>query len=388
VNICILTFTSSTDNYGQLLQGYALGYQLRKMGHQVSYISYAPGLDRPVNVPPDAPKQVQTKLDKLKRYLCHPSEFLNARLSLRAHRWNWANTRHFDQFRKKYFNYCNHDPKPQISELRAQAPEADVYICGSDQIWALPRNEHNKAWFLDFGEAQTKRIAYAASYGPVLLNEENKSYYAPLLARFDALGMRERSGLTNCSIAGRNDAELVLDPTLLLAQKDYISLCDKVIDLKKQVFCYFVNACSQSEVDFKKMIRWQKREGMTLHLVCSAGYNDSVKYFPHHMLHADRIEEWIYQLACSKYVYTNSFHGMVFAIVFKKPFLVVPVRENAGMNDRIVTVLGSLGLESRIYDHKMPIDQQMSHVIDWDSVADKLNDLQMSSINFINRNLN
>lgn len=388
MNICILTFTLSSDNYGQLLQGYALGYQLRKMGHYVSYIKYASANDAVVNASQDDAKQAQTKCDKLWRYICQPSAFIDARLTLRAHRWNWAHPRDFEQFRKRHFSYTNQLSGQKIHELRAQAPEADAYICGSDQIWALPCNEHNKAWFLDFGKDETKRIAYAASYGPVLLNDTNKSYYAPLLQRLDALGMRESRGLENCAIAGRNDAELVLDPSLLLAQEDYLSLLDKPIEAKEQVFCYFVNALSQGEVDFKKLLRWQKKEAIAMHLVCSAGYHDSVKYFPHKMLHADSVEEWLYQLACSKCVYTNSFHGMVFAIIFHKPFLVVPVRDNAGMNDRIVTVLSGLGLESRIYDYKFSIDKQMGAAIDWENVTEKLNELQISSLNFLNKNLN
>lgn len=103
-------------------------------------------------------------------------------------------------------------------------PNAELYIVGSDQVWAqILNNRNNRAFFLDFGKSETKRLAYAPSF---VVNEYPTAYredLKQLLKRFNAVSVREYSRVDICKSVGI-EATKVLDPTFLLERKDYLSL--------------------------------------------------------------------------------------------------------------------------------------------------------------------
>jgi len=100
------------------------------------------------------------------------------------------------------------------------------------------------------------------------------------------------------------------------------------------------------------------------------------------------IVDWLYNIKNCRFVSTNSFHGTIFAIIFNKPFIVIPV-EGSNMNNRITTLLTSVGLENRIIDsfNENKIDRLMKETIDWERVDIRVKQLRKGSVEFLGKAL-
>ena len=136
MKIGIMTYWTSEENYGQILQGYALQQVLRNMGHEPFLIRYD--------------------------YRYEPGQ-------MPFNRPEHFHTRHFEDFRQKYMVVSDKEYM-SYHELVSAPPKADSYIVGSDQVWYLGLNPENKlnrlhAYFLDFGGEDIQRYAVAASWG-------------------------------------------------------------------------------------------------------------------------------------------------------------------------------------------------------------------------------
>lgn len=337
MRIGILTFWWSNDNYGQLLQCYALQKFLRDRGHEAFVIRYRPDKD---SVSPLWLKIIKASNPvKLARHIMRRSE---------QRRYD----RHFGSFREKYIAWSD-AAYPSYADLRGNPPEADAYIVGSDQVWnfyGLPllRMRHAvRAYFLDFGDPDVKRLSYAASWGATSLPANYEKEIRPLLARFDYIGVREESGADLCRLCGRDDAEWVCDPTLLLGAERYRALWREEDALgnvrkpgKKYLLLYMLsNECG---FDIRSVYDFAASRNLEVVYVTGNGVIDGrEKYFA-------TIPEWLYLVDSAEYVVTNSFHCGVFSSVFRKAFGIVPLTGKAvGMNARFESLFELLGTGAR-----------------------------------------
>lgn len=329
-------------NYGAVMQAYALQRYLLLHGVDTQIIDYIP-------------RRVEL------------SKFFLA-----------VKQRDFGFFRKRKLlkNFCSRELKlteKTYRNNRALFTCADMYdavICGSDQIWneSFTNGAEGKptfSYFLNFAGKRTKRIAYAVSFGTKSLSEESKKNMIPHLKSFDRIAVRESSGKQILEDLGY-DAVVTLDPTLLLQQEDYRCLFE-----------------SQNMPPAEKVFSYILHEGQTTaQQICHAvqrcfGQTEQDGT----QLYIDP-RQWLYRLANAKFVVTNSFHGAVFSILFHRPFVVIPV-ERSGMNDRIETLMTSLGLSERIASSVEEAQKLLQEQIDWDSVDAKLCSLRTASERFL-----
>lgn len=350
MKIGILTFWKTEDNYGQLLQCYATQTYLRSLGHEVFLVKATTGKE----YNPSLKQQVMDKLRTAYRlksfpiYLCKralsSAWYLLSHGKLRKHTTN----RGFEQFRQKYLN-CTREYS--LAELNDNPPVADAFVVGSDQIW----NTTDGMFFLSWAPDNVKKVAIAASYGARSNSEEFCNLIRPWLSRFDLVTVRENSGVELSASAGRCDAHLVPDPTLLLRADDYLNLATKEIPEEPYVFIYFLG--TRTNIDWKEIHRFAKSKNLKIIYVGSQGMED--KYAKEE----PPIENWITLMANAEYVITNSFHGTVFAILFHRQFMVYPVTGVAkNMNNRLTTLLTPIGLSDRIYSGKLAA---MENTIDY-----------------------
>lgn len=249
----------------------------------------------------------------------------------------------------------------------------DAYVVGSDQVWRPAFNLGPRLgnMFLDFAGDDVKKISYAASFGckEWEYTEEQERMCGKLAKRFDAISVREASGVDLCKEHFGVDATLVLDPTLLLNKEDYGKVCHDVPKKEKHIFVYSL-VVSEGVLAVAEKVA----EAMGLSII--------VKQAGRKVKKEDTIEDWFAEFRDADYVVTDSFHGMVFSIIFNKPFAIV--MNPSGGNDRYISLLSQLGLMDRIVkDGTLPSDS----AIDWQKVNTQLDSLRKTSLEFLKNNL-
>lgn len=258
-----------------------------------------------------------------------------------------------------------------------------TYIVGSDQVW----RDFFKDWgqfgrfFLNFvKDPKAKRIAYAASFGRDTLegagiDAEKMKKIIPLIEKFDAISVREQSGVRLVEELGGVAAKHVLDPTMLLSAASYSELIDssKFCDQETQpIFCYILDASPSKRSIIKQLEKTNKMKAGGV--------------FPHNGQPMPSVEEWLKGFRDSKLVVTDSFHGLAFSIINSKDFIVFGNLKR-GLA-RITELLALLGIEDRII---LEEDIEQLHLefkpIDWNSVNKKLDFLRQESSEWLLNNL-
>ena len=359
MKIGILTFHFAT-NYGAVLQSFALQEYLSRMGHGVEIIDYTPSGCHKGWLQCFNPRQLKNLVANIQE--------LKKEIKFRRFR-----TKHLVLSARKYNS---------ILELSSYPPASDAYICGSDQIWnkglssrILSDVGSSMPYFLDFGVDGVKRIAYAASFGDAMQPSEYPSNLWPhvvrCLSRFSAISVREQSGITILNSLGMQNACVMPDPTLLLDVGDY----DKLACRK-----------AESEFFFYSLHREQLEMGKALKLL-----KEKSKSVTCVTMHTPMgIEDWLGHIRAARNVVTNSFHGVVLAILFRRPFIAIPVTGPlAKMNDRLFTLLGRLNLTDRILItcEESQVTSLLARSIDWPGVRAKIADLRHDARIFFDKNI-
>lgn len=360
MKVALVTFHCAWS-YGAVLQAHALCRFLTQAGHAVEIVDYRPDA---IENPPD------WRRDRFRGF--HPAHF----------EW-WLTGRRFAAFRQAFLPLS-----PQIyrshAELRANPPEADAYVCGSDQIWnpEITSGRLDPAYFLDFAPAGKRRIAYAASLGGTHLSSTCLATFRELVSRLDFISCREAEAAAFVETATGREVATTLDPALLAGNGD-ASERPEPPARKPYLFAFTL----QQRPDLLTAIDTGARE-----LGCPARIaNGPWKWWtlPGRPVYPGP-GEWVRWVRHSAAVLTDSFHGTVFAILNHRNFIVFPLAGRmADRNPRIVRLLESLGLQDRMVP---PADleaiRQLLHApMDWADVEHRLAALRLASSRFLLRAL-
>ena len=249
----------------------------------------------------------------------------------------------------------------------------DAFVVGSDQVWAPASNvpiDYLGNMFLDFApDFKGKRVAYAASFGggEWTYTPEWTEMCRKLAKKFDAISVREESGVKLCKEHLGVEAKHVLDPTLLLTAEEYATLLPKPQKKTDYLFAYILDISAEKRTFLKKVA---DRFGLRLVI---KGANDDLKW-------EDSIEGWLSDIRNATFVVTDSFHGSVFSILFHRPFLsIINIKRGA---DRFTSLLSKLGLLDRLIDETVKTED-ISKEINWDAVDCKLSVEREFSVNFL-----
>ncbi len=370
MRIGIITHWWCHENYGQLLQCYALQAHLKALGHEPFLIKYI--MRRP--------KRLRHLL-----YLLQPAilyrKIKDRYLIKSPLDRKKALIRSFDKFRNQFLA-TSATTYTSLAELNNSQEIADAYICGSDQVWLhVSLDDSGKPWFLDFGPPSAKRVAYAASFGKTTCPKEYIDFARPLLAKFDRIGVREKAGLALSAAAGRPDAIHVADPTLLLSINDYLDgfriTSTSHAQTPPYAFVYYLRA--ETDTPWPEIQAFILDNGLK---VKATEVNGAVLPFEERF--DPTIPEWIRTINEATVVFTNSFHGTVFAILARRSFLTFPRKgETKEMNERIASLLEQLDLTSRLYNPELPLAAQMHASIEWEEVEKRLAAHRSKSIAFL-----
>lgn len=343
MKISILTFAKG-DNYGAVLQAYALGQVLRGLGYDVEYISLT--------------------------WTTWVHSILSRITPLR---------KRFQNFRKNYLkNFSNNCTSFQ--DLKDSISNTDICIVGSDQVWnpdiTTVRALH---YFFDFVPCSIPRISYAASFGVDKWKWENlTSRVESLLKNFHAVSVREDSGVAICKSIFDVHATKVLDPTLLL--ENYNNL------LREPLLHNYV-------LGFK-FVTSPEYYSLLKHVAVNINASTLIMdMLPRNLRHTHigetsffpSPEQWVTNVAYSQFVITDSFHCTVFSLIFKKNFMVILPGKLGKVQDRLYSLLKELGLENRIFTsiEEAKKSNIWNSIINYDIVSQKLSKLRTESINYL-----
>ena len=365
-----------SDNYGALIQAYALRKRFMNRSIDAQFINYHPryveeGGDYDEFFNPRKWRKNLT-ISYLKATSLYGSLFGSA-------------TQHkaFDDFRKQYLGVTG--SRLLDADQLVGAIDADILVCGSDQIWSPSvQRGLDPVYFLDFPFAEgIRKISYAPSFGRSQLAPQFHVEARRLISQLDGISVREDSGVEIVRTVSGREAQCVPDPTILLG--DFRELLGPIIPTQdKHIFCY---ALRTSEVIREVAEHVAKVNGVRLISPSTAhqrwkSIGTGVTPGP---------IEWLRLLNSSMIVVTNSFHGVALSIIMNKPFLAVSLPgKNLALNERMLNLLRLVELLNRVVSSNRAdeIDKVISSSIDWCNVNKRLSELRSSGEAFLNNQIN
>lgn len=367
MKIGIITFHWS-DNYGAVMQVYALQQHLISAGHDVCVIDY-----RPPGIVKNTPL--------LKRIVGK---------SLTTCLRKWAvliRTFRFEKFRKTALK-LSPVQVVDVLGLNRVSEGFDILITGSDQVWNpkfLANQRSFDAYFLNFGPDSAKRISYAASIGHSSIKtvEPWKAVLAEKLKAMDAISVRENTGSTIISdITGENRPVIVADPTLLLDKDAHRNRTSrkKRHTKKPKLFSYILH---KADLEAEPVIQSVAKEfGLA---VSRCSFVDESLLNTKSYLSPD---QWLSCIDEANFVVTNSFHALVFCLIFHTPFAVISVKgDKSTMNTRVTELLDRVSLKERLLSSGMVDLALLSQKINWDKVDNEIDIFKKDSESFLEKNL-
>ncbi len=319
MKVSCLTFHDST-NYGTVLQAYALQTVVTRLGHDYEIINYS-----------NAEKHKHDSLFRKNRELSNIL-YLYKLINLPQSYWK---QKKFRRFTEKYLQTTQRFYTAK--ELQDYADTRDAILVGSDQVWNCRMIREDPAYFLRFA-APAKRIAYAASIGLSTLTMHEQEFYREMLSEFHQISVREPTAAKLLEEIAHKNAEVVLDPTLLLTSEDWAKVATTPPP-KPYIFAYVLEHNSNAQAFLKNL---QKQTGLPVHYVSRgvvSAIRDGATYVP-------SPQEWVSQIMHAEYVVTSSFHGTAFSVNFRKNFFTFVNGSNT--QSRQIDFLRAIGLEKRL----------------------------------------
>ena len=248
--------------------------------------------------------------------------------------------------------------------------QIDTVVVGSDQVWRPDYQADGGAlnFFLDFGDESLRRVSYAASFGhsrwPVA---ETASAVGRLIRRFDAVSVRETSGVEICRESFDRDAAVhVLDPTLLHEASFYESILEPPAK-NGGVLTYVLD------------------HGEAATRIARA-YGEEVTTMTPNAGEMLTVPQWLGRIAAADFVVTDSYHGTIFSIIFGKPF--VTLVNTARGQDRFTSLFPALGLGERMVSDPVGFrPEDLSPMPDYVSIRSRLAWMRDHSLAFLKQSL-
>lgn len=378
IGICVRYIT---DNYGSMLQLFALQKAVEKLNLKYEFIVYdkkTPGfllknMTRVFNIYFMQGKMLQIKKKyKMKKY---PEIFKNNQKRLES----------FADFRKRHFHRFSERLKG-FKALQEGAKKYDVVMVGSDQLWG-PEGLDTNFFNLMFVPDNIRKVAYSASFGVKEIPARLQSKYKRFLERIEYISVREQTGQKIVKDVIGKKVPVVVDPVMLLSKEEWDNSisASKVVE-EPYMLCYFLGASSKHR---KAALELQAKTGWKIvtlpHIdeVVEADMN-----FGDIQLYNTTPEQFLNLIRNAEYICTDSFHGTAFSIINEKNFTVFNRFDDTAKysrNSRIDTICNIFGLSDRRFSGN--INDSFGKDIAYDNVREILKQLREKSWDFLSNSL-
>lgn len=365
-------------NYGGIMQAYALQAVLRRLGHE------------PCTVNRSEPCRRYSRAKRARKYFKRLLRRMTGRPVRLAQRYENEADRRVRMARISEFLDTRMTLSPEFLDSAAmtgwlKSCPPGAYVVGSDQVWRPRYSPGQNAYFLGFlpQDDPVRRVAYAASFGTDRweFSEDQTTRYRELAARFDAVSVREASAVGMCSDRLGIEAENTLDPTLLLDRADYDALVEGSGIAPSGHCGVFSYILDRSPLKSRIADAVARQLGKALFDIMAdvPDYGDPA--IPVQECVVPGVEQWLQAFADADVVVTDSFHGCVFSIIYRRPFVVIG-NEDRGMA-RFDTLLDTFGLRDRLVTGEDEAADKVCRPIDWDRVEARLEEMRRKSMEFL-----
>ncbi|MCK0156848.1 polysaccharide pyruvyl transferase family protein [Cellulophaga sp. F20128] len=355
-------------NHGASLQEYALLTYLEKQGHNAETIHYKPyflsnhfklwGVSNP---------------RFSKNFLLR---LIYIALKLPRRLGNLRRKKQFDLFSQRHIKATTKLYKTN-EDLKKDLPEADAYICGSDQIWnSFFENGKDPAFYLDFVPDHKLKLSYAASFAIDELEEDIKPFVKQKVGRLNHISVRESSGKKILENLGFTNAHQVLDPVFLLEPSSYAKLEDNSVEKNNYVFVY--------DFDSNPLIQQMAEQLKKEHGWDIITVNELINYADKNYF-LKGPDKFLTLIKNASFVISNSFHAVAFSIILQKDFVVF--NRSYKINTRMRDMLGSIGLEQLLILNEDMVQNHQINAINFSKAQEKLDVLIHASKTYLNNAL-
>lgn len=382
----LLAIVYYQPNYGSILQAYATQKVISEFGFNVRTIDCT----------------IINKQTKRKKILYYIRNFFHKDLfwgqikkyTILFHKIFDKDFRHSIILRKKAFidygkeKFCLTQALPLNKIAQLCNDKVEAVIVGSDQLW-LPSNIVADYFTLNQIPDNVKKISYGTSFGLNKLPVKLEKRTADFLNRFEYISVREKSGIDIITKILNKKVFLVCDPTLLLDDKEWKQeISDKRIIRDKYVFCYFLGSNSKHRKFVKSIVgktgyKIVNLPHMEEYIIADDKYADI-------SLYDISPSEFLNLIYYAEYIFTDSFHGSVFSIIFNKNFYTFRRFKNnceASTNTRLDNLFEIFGLQKRlIEDRQLEKGMQLSN-LNYEIVNKKIKEIRRKSYDFLYRAL-
>lgn len=334
-------------SYGAQLQAYALASYLKMEGFDAEVIDYSdigegkrPGVS------------FRTIKGFVKSFISYVLSIPNE--DKRRERFAYFLNNYIPKSVKRY---------PTAESLQGIESEYDFFITGSDQVWCPIINLGDLNFLLDFVKEKRKKIAYAASFGVSQLESSNFAAYKNCLSSFKTILIREKDGQSLVEEMLGCKPEIVLDPTFLIPATQWEDMAVSPFPAdEKYILCFKIITAPPVYNQYIQALH--KLTGYKVVHIDSAYRYKPVRGT---LYSKGGPLELLGLIRNAAIVVTNSFHGTVFSIIFKKPFFTI-LNEN-GRNSRMIELTGTFGLEHRLVDQSSALPTLESISINYEKIT-------------------
>lgn len=372
----ILTLYESNHNYGGVLQAYALRKVVDKLGYDCKVIAYKSEYN-PI---------YSNKIQQLKQY-----SFIDAckkiiekiKVKIGKKKFYKKYSQRIEKIEKFKMNIISHTEEYDDELLKNNYTKFDYLISGSDQVWNP--NSVRIGYLQMFGHKKIVKISYAASISRNALTKRDEEVMIPAINDFDYISVREETAKNLLKNKIKKNIDVTIDPTLLLKKDDWISISEDMKIKDKYVLCYFFS----NSVNYRKKISdFCSKENLKLIYIPFAKqeFNSFDLKGCGERIEFASPQNFISLFKNAEYVFTDSFHGTVFSIIFERKFLTI-LREknnNVSMNSRLIDLLRILNLENRLFsDVDKNAFNKIVDQIEYIKVRELLEGYKEKSISFL-----
>ena len=369
-------------NYGSQLQSYATTVELARRNIDFEIIRYKkkttplllikslPRLLNPIFINDRIIETSQKKMMlKLHPQLAQDNAVRNAAFD------KFSQSR-FKKLSPVYYGY---------EQLREQSKKYTAVMVGSDQLWS-PSGITSNFYNLMFADDNTVKISYATSFGVSQINPKYHKIYNTFLNRLDFISVRENSGKKIVEELSSNKAEVVCDPVILLDAEQWLKeIPNKRLYDEPYIFAYFLGKSAEYR---DAVTKFAKQKGLKIvtepHM---DSYNKADENFGDYTPFDIGPAEFVNLIRNAEYVFTDSFHGSVFSMLYQKQFLVFnrySDNSSSSKNSRIDSFCKNYVLSDRRYNGNIA---DVENKINYEDVLGKVDEHRQKSKAFLDRAL-